>query len=84
MRSSTAASCSRLCSWKFHNGEKLQGYFSLASLQHQLIVDPDRHVVIDHRRGEGADIITRLRRSGELRLAPPGIVFQVEAIFERA
>ena len=31
---------------------KLAGYFSLASIAHYLIVDPDRHLVIHHARGD--------------------------------
>ena len=34
------------------HGLKLDGYFSLPSVQHYLILDPDRRVMIHHRRGQ--------------------------------
>src|SRR5688572_31146661 len=40
---------------------KLAGYFSLASVAHYLIVDPDKPLVIHHARGEGeTTIMTRI------------------------
>ena len=33
------------------HGLKLDGYFSLMSVEHYLIVDPDRRVMIHHKRG---------------------------------
>ena len=66
------------------HGEKVQAYFSLPSVEHYLIVDPERRVVIHHRRAEGEDILTRFRKSGRLKLEPPGIDVDVGAFFERA
>lgn len=60
---------------------KLSGYFRLASIQHYLIVDPDEPLVIHHRRGEGADLMTRIVREGELRLDPPGLAFALAEIY---
>ena len=34
------------------HGRKLSGYFSLPSVQHYLILDPDWRVAIHHKRGE--------------------------------
>ncbi len=65
------------------HGEKLEGYFSLSSIEHYLIVDPDRHVVIHHRRGTGDEIITRIIKSGALKLDPPGLMIAVDGLFER-
>jgi Uma2 family endonuclease len=65
------------------HGEKVQGYFSLPSVQHYLIIDPTRRVVIHHRRGVGEELITRFRKSGTLQLDPPGLSFTIEEIFER-
>jgi Uma2 family endonuclease len=65
------------------HGEKLEGYFSLPSLHHYLIVDPDRRTVIHHRRGAGEDIITRICKQGEITLDPPGIGVRVADLFER-
>jgi Uma2 family endonuclease len=35
------------------HGVKRDGYFTLPSLRHYVIVDPDRALVIHHRRGAG-------------------------------
>jgi Uma2 family endonuclease len=43
------------------HGRKLSGYFSLTSVQHYLILDPDRRVVIHHKRGSGDAIETKAR-----------------------
>jgi Uma2 family endonuclease len=63
------------------HGRKLSGYFSLASVQHYLILDPDRRVVIHHKRGSGDAIETRVLTDGAARLDPPGFEVAVEALF---
>jgi len=65
------------------HGEKLVGYFSLASIQHYLIVDPDKNMLIHHRRGQGEDIITRVYSAGSVTMEPPGITIALADIFER-
>jgi len=65
------------------HGEKLEGYFSLPSVQHYLILDPDKRTVIHHSRG--ADFIaTRILHEGRLRLEPPGLTVEVEELFGSA
>ncbi len=50
------------------HGRKLSGYFSLPSVEHYLILDPERRVVIHHKRGQGEAIETRvLSRSARVR-----------------
>jgi Uma2 family endonuclease len=67
------------------HGVKLEGYFCLPSLAHYLILDPDRRVLIHHRRGEAGLIEARIfLRQGALRLEPPGLKVQVEALFGAA
>lgn len=61
---------------------KLEGYFSLAAVQHYLIVDPEARTVIHHRRGPGDDLLTRVRRSGDLKLDPPGLEVPLAELFE--
>jgi Uma2 family endonuclease len=63
------------------HGRKLSGYFSLASVQHYLILDPERRVVIHHKRGRGETIETRVLVNGVARLDPPGFEVAVEALF---
>jgi Uma2 family endonuclease len=66
------------------HGRKLSGYFSLASAQHYLILDPERRVVIHHKRGQGDAIETRVLTNGVARLDPPGFEVAVEALFPPA
>ena len=56
---------------------KLIGYFMLPSVQHYLILDPDRRVVVHHRR-DGDAIATRILGSGILRLDPPGLAIALD------
>jgi Uma2 family endonuclease len=62
-------------------GAKVTDYFSVPSIQHYLIVDLDRPVVIHHRRHTGADLLTSFHRSGPIRLDPPGITVEAELLF---
>jgi len=66
------------------HGRKLSGYFSLASVQHHLILDPDRCVAIHHKRGESDAIETRVLTGGVARLHPPNFEVAVEALFPPA
>ncbi|HEY1781454.1 MAG TPA: Uma2 family endonuclease [Roseiarcus sp.] len=63
------------------HGRKLSGYFSLPSVEHYLILDPDRRVVIHHKRGLGEAIETRVLSAGAVKLEPPGFEVAVEALF---
>jgi Uma2 family endonuclease len=66
------------------HGRKLSGYFSLPSVQHYPILDPDRRVVIHHKRGSGDAIETRVLTDGFARLDPRGFEVAVEALFPPA
>jgi len=48
---------------------KLTGYFSLPSIQHYLIIDPDGPPVIHHRRQTDGTILTTIVHDGVLMLA---------------
>jgi Uma2 family endonuclease len=63
------------------HGVKLDGYFSLGSVNHYLILDPDRRVMIWHRRGQAGAIETRVVRDGVIRLDPPGLEAEVAGFF---
>ncbi len=63
------------------HGIKLDGYFSLGSVNHYLILDPDRRVMIHHRRAHAGAIETRVLREGVVVLDPPGFEAQVAAFF---
>ncbi len=62
--------------------DKLHGYFTVPSVYHYLIVDPEKQMVIHHARGEGDTLRTRLLTAGELRLDPPGLSVAVPSLFE--
>ena len=63
------------------HGRKLSGYFSLPSVQHYLILDPERRVVTHHKRGQGDTIETRVLSDGVAPLEPPGFEVAVSALF---
>jgi Uma2 family endonuclease len=61
--------------------DKLQGYFRVSSVQHYLIVDPDKRLVIDHTRGHGDRVMTRIVTSGDIGLEPPELTVAVSDFF---
>ncbi len=61
--------------------DKLRGYFLVASIQHYVIVDPDKQLVIHHARGENGSITTRILGEGTLALDPPGLSLAVAGFF---
>ena len=64
-------------------GVKVAGYFSLPSLVHYLIVDPEDRLVIHHSRGERERIDTRIVRKGAVSIDPPGLVVPIAEFFSR-
>ncbi len=62
-------------------GVKLRGYFQVSSVQHYLVIDPERNLLIHHQRGEGDLLATRIVTEGELRLDPPGLTLGLAEIF---
>lgn len=61
-------------------GDKLVEYFSIASIQHYLIVNPAKKVVVHHARGENGGIATQILSSGQLDLDPPGMTVPVRQL----
>lgn len=61
-------------------GDKLVEYFSVASIQHYLIVNPAKKVVVHHARDGSGGIATRILSSGQLDLAPPGFSVSVREL----
>ena len=62
-------------------GLKLRGYFQVSSVMHYLVIDPERSLLIHHRRGEGDFLTTRIAADGEMRLDPPGLTLTLSEIF---
>jgi Uma2 family endonuclease len=66
------------------HGVKLAGYFSLPSVAHYLILDPNSRTAIHHKRGQGEVIETRIVTEGVVRLDPPGLELPVAELFAQA
>jgi Uma2 family endonuclease len=60
---------------------KLVGYMSRPSIQHYLIVDPDRNKVIHHRKQSDGSILTILVSSPTILVDPPGLTVNVSQFF---
>lgn len=60
---------------------KLAGYFTLPSVKHYLIVDPDERLVIHHTRGEDGVVRTYPLREGEVALDPPGLAIDLAEFY---
>jgi Uma2 family endonuclease len=69
---------------KFDNTVKLDGYFSLASVHHYLIVDPEGPPVIHHHRQADGTILKSIVHQGTLTLSPPGLDLSVAELFPAA
>ena len=63
--------------------EKLEKYFRLPSVQHYLIVWADRRRVVHHRR-DGGGVATSVYTEGTISLDPPGMLFDVIALYAEA
>jgi len=61
--------------------DKLQGYFRVASIQHYLIIDPDKRIVIHHSRAQGGVLGTQIVSGGAMTLNPPGLTVSVADFF---
>jgi Uma2 family endonuclease len=66
------------------NTRKLAGYFSLPSVRHYLIVDPDERLVAHHERREDGVIVTHILTQGAARLDPPGIDLALADLYPQA
>ncbi len=61
-------------------GDKLAGYFRVASIRHYLIVSARRRQVTHHRR-DGAAVTTTIVTGGALALEPPGVSITVDEFY---
>ena len=66
---------------KFDDTVKLTGYFSLPSVHHYLIVDPDGPPVVHHSRKADGTVLRSLVHEGTLTLSPPGLQVPVAELF---
>lgn len=65
-------------------GVKLLNYFSVASVQHYLVVNTLKRVVLHYTRGADGKPVMHTLSEGELRLDPPGLTVSLADIFEDA
>lgn len=59
---------------------KLVGYFSVASVQHYVIVSPATKYLVHHKRQDDGTILTRIVTAGPLLLDPPGLTVDLTEI----
>jgi len=64
-------------------GMKFQGYFSLPSVRHYLIVDAEKRFIVHHARRADGQIVSASHADGVLLLDPPGIEVSVIAMLPR-
>ena len=65
-------------------GVKLAGYFTVPSIQHYLIVDPDAASIVHHARSADGSIVSSTHAGGMLRrLDPPGLGLSLDAMLGR-
>jgi Uma2 family endonuclease len=62
--------------------DKLRGYFTVPSVYHYLIVDPEKQLIIHHARSQGDVLQTRVLTAGDLLLTPPGLSVSAGSFFE--
>jgi Uma2 family endonuclease len=67
---------------KRDHGVKLQGYFTLPTLFHYLIIDTERALLIHHKRGTADAIDPRIVTGPPLQLDPPGLDVDLTRMFE--
>ena len=61
---------------------KLDGYFRVPSIMHDLIVHPDHLPVIHHARLPDGTILSRIVKSGPIKFDPPGIEISVDGLLD--
>ena len=69
---------------KFDETVKRDGYFSMPSVHHYLIVDPEGPPVVHHGREADGMILRSDLHEGTLTLSPPGIELSVPELFAAA
>jgi Uma2 family endonuclease len=61
---------------------RLAGYAALPSVAHYLLVETDRRLVVHHHRVAGQpELRTAIVRQGLLRLDPPGLSLDIDAVY---
>ncbi|MGQ0485817.1 MAG: Uma2 family endonuclease [Hyphomicrobiales bacterium] len=61
--------------------DKMIDYFSVASIQHYLVVDAEKRRLIHYGRAAAGSIATQVWAEGKINLAPPGLTIDVSELF---
>jgi Uma2 family endonuclease len=65
-------------------GLKLLNYFTVPSVQHYLVVNTSKRVVLHYARGDDGKPTLHSVSEGELRLDPPGLTIALADLFENS
>jgi Uma2 family endonuclease len=68
-------------SQKRDTGLKVDGYFSVATIAHYLVVDLAKRIVLHYRRESDGRIGVTILRDGALALDPPGMTLELAEFF---
>lgn len=61
-------------------GDKLEAYFTLASLHHYLVIDPARPAMVHYERAAGGGVAIHIVKAPALRLDPPGLEVELAEV----
>lgn len=61
---------------------KLIDYFSLAAVQHYLVIDIERRAIMHHRKDTANTVATTICRQGQIALDPPGLEIDVADLLD--
>jgi Uma2 family endonuclease len=61
---------------------KLIDYFSLAAVQHYLVIDIERRAIMHHRKDTATTVATTICRQGQILLDPPGLEISVADLLD--
>ena len=63
---------------------KMRSYFALPSVQHYLLIEPRKRLVVHMVRNAAGRIETAFRTEGRLDLDPPGVALSIEDVYADA
>ena len=55
--------------------------FTVPSVQHYLVIETRRRLVLHHRRGTEGEVVTRFLAAGRFHLDPPGIEVEIAELY---
>ena len=64
--------------------DKMQGYFALPSVQHYLLIEQRKRLIIHMRRTAAARIETTFHTEGRIDLDPPGVALPLDDVYAEA